>query len=214
MKIDIPTLIACGIAPTQARQFAEPLSAACALFAIDSPRRIAGFVTQCAMESRNFQVLEEDLRYRDVARAAGIFKRVAPTQAQRERILRPLIEAKDWRGFANVIYAGVLGNGPPASGDGWRYRGRGAKQLTGRSNYAEAAAALKRPYLDQPDLVAAPLDACLTAAWFWHSIGGNALADAGQIDALTRKVNGPGMMAAADRRERYAEAIDELTAFA
>lgn len=198
-------LIAAGIAPTQARQFVEPLAIACSRFDIDTPARIAGFVAQCRVESAGFTVLEENLRYRTPEVLDRTFRSVVGLEDA-----AALIQAGP-KAIANRVYANRLGNGNEASGDGWMYRGRGLKQLTGRTNYADASSALERPYLRHPDLVATPLDACLTAAWFWHSIGGNLLADSSQWDALTRAVNGPGMLQA-DLRRQYAE--EGIRAFA
>jgi putative chitinase len=196
--ITVATLIAAGIAPTQARTFAEPLAAACSRFGIVTPARVAGFLAQCRVESAGFTALEESLHYRDAARIASIFKSRVHSIADAQRLVR------NPQALANCVYAGRLGNGPEASGDGWRFRGRGLKQLTGRANYADAAAALARPYVGQPDLVAQPEDACLTAAWFWHTVKGNVLADSAQWDAITRAVNGPGMLQA-DLRRQYSE---------
>lgn len=80
--------------------------------------------------------------------------------------------------LADTVYSGCWGNGDAASGDGWRYRGRGLIRLLGRKTYRDAGAALGRPYEQQPDLVARTQDACLTAAWLWHERGLNELADA------------------------------------
>jgi hypothetical protein len=95
----------------------------------------------------------------------------------------------------NTVYGGRadLGNGPYSSGDGFRYHGRGLIQLTDRANYTAAALALREPYIDKPELVAEPADACLTAGWFWNRGRCNSLADASDIDGITRVVNGPGM---------------------
>jgi putative chitinase len=162
---------------------------------------VAGFVAQCRVESADFTRLEENLRYRSPEVLDRTFRSVVGLgDAARLIQLGP-------QAIANRVYAGRLGNGPEASGDGWRYRGRGLKQLTGRDNYAEAAQALGRPYLEQPHLVAEPADACLTAAWFWHTIKGNALADSAQWDAITRAVNGPAMLQAAERRQYAEEAV-------
>ena len=103
------------------------------------------------------------------------------------------------RALANRVYAGKIGNGDEASGDGWRFRGRGLKQLTGRANYARAATRCGRPYLDQPDLVALPDDAVLTACAFWVDAGCNERADAQDWDGITRAVNGPAMLQAVQR---------------
>ncbi len=196
--ISVATLVAAGVPPTQARLFAEPLAAACARFGITTPARVAGFVAQCRVESADFTRLEENLMYTRPERIREVWPSRVPSLAD----AAPL--ARNPQRLANRVYASRLGNGPEASGDGWRYRGRGLKQLTGRANYADAATALGRPYLEQPDLVAMPADACLTAAWYWHTIKGNVLADSAQWDAITRAVNGPGMLQA-DLRRQYAE---------
>lgn len=199
--ISVGTLIAAGVPPTQARLFAAPLAAACSRFGINTPARVAGFVAQCRVESADFTQLEENLRYRNAEVLDRTFRSVVGL-ADAARLIQLGPQA-----IANRVYGGRLGNGPEASGDGWRYRGRGLKQLTGRDNYAEAAQALGRPYLEQPGLVAEPDDACLTAAWFWHTVKGNALADSAQWDAITRAVNGPGMLQAALRRQYAEEAV-------
>lgn len=197
--ITVASLIAAGIAPTQARMFAEPLSAACARFAINTPARVGAFLAQCRVESVDFTRLEENLNYRTPERLRSIF----PSRVRDFNDAAALINGGP-RAIANRVYAGKIGNGDEASGDGWRFRGRGLKQLTGRANYGDAAEALARPYLQQPELVAMPADACLTAAWFWHTVKGNVLADSWQIAALTRAINGPAMLQA-DLREQYAE---------
>lgn len=200
--ITVATLIAAGIGPTQARQFAEPLAAACRRFDITTPPRVAGFIAQCRVESSGFTQLEEGLSYRSPERIWDVFRRLRPRGMSGLALL-----VRNPQGLANAAYAGVNGNGDEASGDGWRYRGRGLKQLTGRANYADAAEALGRPYLERPDLVAQPEDACLTAAWYWHTAKCNILADSAQWDAITRAVNGPGMLQADARRQFAEEAI-------
>lgn len=199
--ITVSTLIAAGIAPTQARQFLAPLSAACARFSINTPARIAGFVAQCRVESAGFKDLEEGLFYRDPAR----IMRIWPSRVKRLEQAQHL--ARNPEGLANVVYANRLGNSDTASGDGWRFRGRGLKQLTGKDNYHDAAQSLNRPYVTNPELVALPDDACLTAAWFWHTNKLNVLADSAQWDAITRAVNGPGMLQRAERRQYSEESV-------
>ena len=203
--IQVASLVAAGIGPTQARLFEAPLIAACARFGIDTPLRQAAFVAQCAHESRLFTALEEGLWYRSADRIRAIFRGSVPTLAVAQRLVG------NPQALANHVYANRNGNRDEASGDGWRYRGRGLIQLTGRSNYTRAAAELGRPYVDQPDLVLEPADACLTAAWFWNAGKLNALADASRIDAITRAINGAAM-AGADERRRLFEAA--LAAFA
>lgn len=198
--ISVRTLIAAGVPPTQARQFAEPLAAACARFGINTPARVAGFVAQCRVESADFTMLEENLRYRTPEVLDRTFSAVRGLD-DAARLIKAGPQA-----IANRVYAGRMGNGPEASGDGWRYRGRGLKQLTGRDHYAEAARALAQPYLEQPELVGQPADAALTAAWYWHVAKCNTLADAALWDAITRAVNGPAMLQAALRRQYSQEA--------
>lgn len=199
--LTLPKLISAGIAPTQARQFLEPLSAACARFSINTPARLGGFIAQCRVESAGFTQLEESLFYRDPAR----IQRIWPTRVTTLQAAQGL--TKNPQGLANVVYANRLGNGDAATGDGWRYRGRGLKQLTGKTNYSNAANELGRPYVTKPDLVAQPEDACMTAAWFWHVNKLNILADSSQWDAITREVNGPGMLQAAERRQFSEESV-------
>ena len=203
--LTLPTLIAAGVPPTQARQYVDPLAAACARFGINTPARIAGFLAQCRVESADFTRLEENLFYTTPERIRQVFPSRVASMADAARLVR------NPKALANCVYAGKIGNGNEASGDGFRFRGRGLKQLTGRANYADAAAGLGRPYLDQPDLVALPDDACLTAAWFWHNAKANILADSSQWDAITRAVNGPGMLKA-DLRRQYAEQALEVLA--
>lgn len=206
--IEISTLIAAGIGPTQARLFATPLAAACERFGIDTPRRMAAFVAQCAHESCLFAALEEGLFYRDPARICKMFKSSVPTLDVAQGL------ACNPKSLANHVYANRNGNRDEASGDGWRYRGRGLIQLTGRANYTSAATALNRPYLEQPDLVVEPAEACLTAGWFWDAHRLNALADAARIDDITRAINGPAMAGAAERRALFAAALAAFEAVA
>lgn len=206
--ITVAALVAAGIPPTQARAFAEPLAAACSRFGIDTPARVAGFVAQCRVESAGFTMLEENCYYASADRIRRIFPSRVPDYETAQRI------ARNPRGLANLVYSDRLGNGNEASGDGWRYRGRGLKQLTGRHNYTEAFHALARPYVDEPDLVAQPEDACLTAAWFWASKGLNTFADALQWDSITRVVNGPGMLQSFERRQFARNSIPIFTASA
>ena len=199
--IQIASLVAAGIGPTQARAFEAPLLVACERFGIDTAARQAAFVAQCAHESRLFTALEEGLYYRAPERICAIFRSTVPAIAIAQKL------ACNPQRLANHVYANRNGNRDVASGDGWRYRGRGLIQLTGRSNYTRAAGELNRPYVDQPDLLLDPADACLTAAWFWHSRNLNALADAARIDDITRAINGAAMAGAQERRLLFEAAL-------
>lgn len=204
LKITVRLLIEAGLSATQAKAFADPLGAACALFDISTPRRLAAFLAQCSHESRGFAALEEDLFYRRPDHIAKVFESRIPS----EDVARSL--ACKPEALANVVYAGKNGNGGPASGDGWRFRGRGLLGLTGRANYAAAAAGLQRPYVEQPELVSQASDAALTAAWFWSEHGLNALADKGDTASITRRINGPAMLGLSQRVQLYLSALDAL----
>lgn len=198
MIISIGQLVAAGIKPTQARAFAEPLTQASARFQINTPARIAGFVAQCRVESTDFTQLEENCYYSKPEWIRQVFSSKVPTIQDAQRL------ARNPKLLANTVYADKNGNGDAASGDGWLYRGRGLIGLTGRANYFAAGVGVGRPYLEQPDLVAQPLDACMAAGWYWYSNKLNALADAMLTDEITRAVNGKAMMHA-DLRRQYAE---------
>lgn len=191
-----------GVAPAVALAWSEPCAAAAALHDITTPRRLAAWLAQCSHESAGFARLEESLVYTSAARIAAMWPRLAPMAEQLVR---------DPQALANAAYAGRLGNGTRASGDGWRYRGRGLIQLTGRDNYRAAGRALRLGLEEQPDQVLRPDVAALTAGWFWVSRGLNGLADAGDIAGITRAINGPGMVGAAERRALYGRALQALS---
>lgn len=199
--LTVATLIAAGLAPTQARDFAEPLFAACQRFEIRTPVRQAAFVSQCAHESAGFTRLEENLFYGTPERIRAIFPSRVVSMADAATLIRKP------EALANRVYANRLGNGDEASGDGWLYRGRGLIQLTGRANYMVAGDAMGVPLKEQPDLVMRPAYAALTAGWFFAAAGCNALADASNIEAITRAINGPAMAGMADRRQRFEQAV-------
>ena len=203
--ITIAVLCALRVDPTAARVFVDPLNAACSRFDVNSRYRVAGFLAQCLWESKFLSKMEESLYYRKPERIAEVFQRL------RGRGYGELAKlTRNPQALANAAYAGVNGNGDAASGDGWRYRGRGPFQLTGLGNYRAAEVALTRPYVAQPELVALPQDGCFTAAWHWHVNRCNLLADSAQWDAITRAVNGPAMLEADERRSLAEEALQVL----
>ncbi len=204
MQLSVNQMIAAGIGPTPAKRFHPFMAAALDRFEISTAHRVAAFLAQCHVESAGFTRLEENLMYTTPRRLV----RVWPSRFANEAAAMPFVRNPER--LANKVYAGKIGNGPEASGDGWKFRGRGLKQLTGRDNYRAAAAAIDRPYLDEPWRVQEPEDAVLTAAWFWKNAGCNPLADAFNIDGITRKVNGPAMLEAAQRRRRSQEALRAL----
>jgi putative chitinase len=203
--IDVARLIACGIHPTQARIFAEPLQAACERFEIRRGACESAFIAEAAIESQDFTQLEESLFYRAPERIHAVYARL-------RRVPLSTLAAgyiKNPKALGNLAYANVNGNGDESSGDGWRFRGRGLFQLTGRGNYLAAAAASGRPYKDQPELVAQPLDAAMTAGWFWSSARLNSVMERGGIDAVSKRING-GDHKLVERRDRYALCVRAL----
>jgi putative chitinase len=163
---------------------------------IDTLLRRAHFLAQVAVESGGFHRLEENLHY-----SAGRIAAVWPRLTGRAAALAGNPEA-----LANAAYAGRNGNRDEASADGWRYRGRGLIQLTGRANYLAAGDALGIPLIDYPDTAAEPETAVCIALWFWNARHCNGPADHDDADAVTRLINGPGMAAAAERRALVAKA--------
>lgn len=204
MEISVSQLIAGGASPTAAKALQPALAAPLARFAINTPARAGAFLAQCHVESAGFARLEENLFYTTAKAVRSCWPKRFPTDASCAPFLR------NPKALASRAYAGRNGNGDEASGDGWRFRGRGLIQLTGRENYRNAGRGLGRPYEAEPELVADLAQAVMTAAWFWDSIGGNARADAGNIDGITKRVNGEQMREAAQRRgltQRYRRAL-------
>lgn len=185
-----------------AARFLAPLTAAMNEFEINTSVRQAAFLAQLAHESGELARTEENLRY-SPARIMEIFPRHVSGWADADKL------SKSPERLANRVYASRNGNGDEASGDGYRYRGRGLIQLTGRDNYRLAASALHLPLLDQPELLTKPEHAARSAAWFWFSHGCNALADAGNFLAITKKING-GTNGYTDRCRYWARAKQAL----
>jgi putative chitinase len=183
--IDINILIAVASATPIAdlQALVDPMSAACRRFDIDTPVRLAAFLSQCAHESGGFTRRAENLSYHAV-RLMQVWPKRFPTLniAQQFEMLPEKL--------ANTVYAERMGNGDAASGDGWRFRGRGFEQLTGRGNYTRLANALGMHVDDAPDYVMTDEGACVSASWFWSVNNLNPFADARDISGLTQKING------------------------
>lgn len=203
-KVSTQSLKAMGVAPEQVQAFKEPLQAACALFQIDSPARVAGFLSQAAHESEKFKHLQENLFYTTPERILKVFPGRVKTIEQAGRL------TSNPRNLANTVYCDRLGNGPMASDDGWQYRGRGLFQLTGKANYKAASEALGHPYLTQPELLTEHMHAALTAAWFWKERGCNELADQRLFTLITQRINGPALLGHSQRMALYTQAVNSL----
>ena len=176
----------------------DALDAAMRRFEIDTPSRMAAFTAQLAHESGQLQRWTENLNYR-WERLRQVFPKYFASDSEARAFDR-----KPER-IANRVYGNRMGNGPEASGDGWRYRGRGPIQLTGRDNYRACGSAIGVDLVEDPDLLATPGPGCLAAAWFWARNGLNALADAGDFVTITRRING-GLNGLAERREFWEQA--------
>lgn len=177
------------------------LVAACERFAIGTPVRVAAFLAQVAHESSGLTRLVENLKY-----TAPRLMKVWPTRFPTLASALPYEYQPEK--LANHVYANRNGNGDTASGDGWRYRGRGVIQLTGRTAYQLASLTLGLPLEQEPDRVAQREEAALTAAHYWHSRGLNRLADENTeaaFDAISRKING-GSTGLLERRALWARA--------
>ena len=200
-------MIEVGVSPTQAKLFAPTLAEILPAFGITTRPRVAAFLAQCHHESLGFTRLEENLSYRTPERIRAMWPTRVTNLADAAALCRRPQALADW------VYSGRGGNGPKGSGDGWKYRGRGIIMLTFKGNYAKAGAALGRDYVAQPELVAQPLDAVKVACWYWDSGDLNRLADASNIDAITKAVNGPAMAGAAERRQLFREYVDAFRGF-
>ena len=171
-------------------------------FGIVTPARVAGFVSQCQHESADFTVLQENLNY-SAKGLMGIFKKYFPDEASANQY------ARKPEMIANRVYANRMGNGSEASGDGYKFRGRGIVQLTGRANYAKCSMDLFGDdcLVQDPDLVCEPEYAILSACWFWHKNRLNDICDKGDVVLLSKRING-GTIGLADRIHHWNECIE------
>ena len=183
-------------------QWLNPLNQAMTQFEINTSSRIAAFLAQVAHESVETTILSENLNY-SALRLTQVWPQRFPSVAMAQAY------AKNPEKLANFVYAGRGGNGNSASGDGWRYRGRGLFQLTTKDNYRLAGQALALPLVDKPDLLLSPEVAALTAAQFWQRLGLNVLADhqvgdndEKDFEKISIKING-GKVGLAERKKYW-----------
>lgn len=198
-----------NISLTQATGYLEPLVEAMDEAAINNPARISAFLAQLGHESFDFKFMEEGLNY-----SADALLKTFPKYFNAQTAAQ---YARQPQKIANKVYGGRMGNGPESSGDGWRYRGRGPIQLTGKDNYRAFTDAVGRKFgvdfVANPDLVAQPKWGFKAAAWFWDTRNLNALADVGNFDQITYRING-GYKGKEDRDKRYAIAKAALATVA
>jgi putative chitinase len=175
-------------------------------YGITTSRRLAHFVSQCAHESNNFKSLEENLNYREETllkvfpRYFGAGKRNAAEYAKNPEKIANYVYMDEFR-------SSKMGN--VNEGDGWRFRGRGLKQLTGRDNYTRFGKSVGMTAEEAAVYVATEKGAIESACWFWNANNLNEIADTDDVTRMTKKING-GDIGLADRQSRYANAISVL----
>ena len=171
-------------------------------FNLTTNNQKAMFIGQCSHECGNFRLLEENLNYRAETLMKLWPKRFPSLEFAKQYEKNP-------KKIANSVYANRMGNRDEASGDGYRFRGRGALQCTGHSTYFHAGKALGVDFVMQPDLVATPKYAALTAGWFWDTHKLNPPADALDYTKVTKIING-GTIGLDDRIKHVQQALAVL----
>ena len=209
MKITVEQLSHMIPKNTEVEQWCEELNRAFDKYGINTPKRIAGFISQCAHESSDFRRLEENLNYSEAAlnrvfgRYFGEGKRNAADYARNPEKIANYVYMDEYRSKR-----GALGN--VHEGDGWRFRGKGLKQLTGRRNVEGFAKDFGITAEEASDWLETKEGALASALWFWDTNNLNEVADTGDVVKLTKRING-GDIGLADRQSRYNVAMQALT---
>ena len=173
-------------------------------YEINTPQRIAAFIAQCGHESGGWRVFSENLNYSAKALNAVFGKYFARAGRDAEEYHRQPEK------IANVVYANRMDNGDTDSGDGWKYRGRGPIQLTGKANYSAFSADMDVDVVDNPDQVSEDKEiALMSAIWYWNKNGLNRYADSGDIKTMTKRING-GYIGLEDRIHHWEEALKAM----
>ena len=177
-------------------EYVEPLNRLLPLYKINTPARVAAFLAQTGHESGNYSTRIENLNYGE----AGLLKTFKKyfTPALAKAYARQPIK------IANRVYANRMMNGNEASGDGWRFRGKGLIQTTGKENHVNFAKFAEMTLEDATAYMLTPAGAILSAIWFWGSRNLNAYADKGDITGMTKIING-GTNGLEDRKALYAK---------
>lgn len=174
---------------------------------ITTPLRLAHLLAQSSVETAGFTRLVENLNYKAIT-LINLFGRHRISVADANKYGRTVDQPADQQAIANILYGGQFGRGHLGNtepGDGWRYRGRGTKQTTGRANYADVQAVTGLNVIDDPDQLADPDRGLRAGCVFWQAKGCNAIADRDDIEALTKRVNG-GLNGLPDRKAALARA--------
>jgi putative chitinase len=184
-------------------EWVDALNATFERFDISNALRQAAFIGQAGHECGNFRIMEENLNYRAESLMKVWPRRFPTLEFAKEYERNP-------KKIANMVYANRMGNRDEASGDGYRFRGRGAFQTTGHSGYYHAGQALGEDFVMNPDLVATPTYAALTAGFFWDTHKLNQYADSRNYKTMTKKING-GLIGYEERVKHINHALEVLT---
>tara|TARA_R110002126_G_scaffold31113_2_gene100697 strand:- start:460 stop:1071 length:612 start_codon:yes stop_codon:yes gene_type:complete len=182
-----------------ADKWIDALNQVCEKYEINTALRIAGFLSQCGHESGGFRYTVENFNY-SAARLLMVFPHYFNADSAKNYEYKP-------EKIANRVYASRMGNEDEASGDGWKYRGRGLIQLTGKDSYAAFSMAADNNSLVEPDLLEQPELAAMSAGWYWSTRKINNLADAQDVLGMTKRING-GTNGLDDRQMRYSRLIE------
>jgi putative chitinase len=211
MKPTIAHLTAAGVSKELAERWLPHVQAAFDRFNINTERQVAAWIAQCAHESAGFKMLTENLNYSADTMAVvwpsrfavlGPDKKPVKVKGKNQPNKFSLALHRQPEMIANTVYANRMANGNIESGEGWKYRGRGLKQLTGKDNYTRCGQGLGMDLVGNPDLLLTPEGASMSAAWFWSVNKCGPIADSGDFVALTKKING-GTIGLEDRQRRY-----------
>lgn len=213
-------MVATGSNRANADLFLPFLQCACKAYDITSPLRIAAFLSQIGHESAGLSRLEENLNYSATGLAATWPTRFAQRDTSGAYLKdagglllpteRALLLHRKPEMIANSVYANRMGNGSEESGDGWRHRGFGLKQLTGKDNHRACGLAIGENFELHPERLMLPVNAALSAGWFWSVNKLNRFADAGDVRGLTLAING-GTIGLAQRDALYQQALPAFT---
>lgn len=198
----------------------DAIIATCQEFEINTPQRIASFLAQTSHESGGYTMLSENLNYRAATLAACWPNRFAVLGADKKPVkengkLVPTAVANSIAGkaelIANLVYSSRMGNGPAESGEGWKFRGRGLKQLTGKDNYTRCGSSLGVDLVSNPDLLLEPMYAARSAGWFYKTNNLSSFADIGDIKGMTKRING-GFIGLEQRQSLYDSCLKQCQA--
>lgn len=187
---------------SQPQVHAAALEAARLKSQVNTPARLAHLMGQIAHETTGLTAMVENMNWRDPERLDKFFTAVRGVDDAKALIVQGPAA------IANRVYGGRLGNGPEASGDGWRYRGSGYLQLTGRANYADIGRLVGLDLVGHPEWVRDPASAARVALQFWDARGCNELADVGDVRGITRLINGPALAGLDDRDAKTIKALE------